>query len=462
MAFLNLAFPHGAALTLRRNAAIASAAVAQSSNGSVYLGAKFLSQAAQNMLFIALLVSAGTQGSASVGLSSFFVAMLLPSVLLGPFAGGLVDRLGPSRAFALGATLRAAAIVPGFLLLGDANLVWVVAVIYSAASQVFTPAEFALVHHVQGRLPGRTYSAITITQYAGQAAGILVLAPLFYFFGGQAAVLVAVIAGFLGVAVAGLEMIRRRVDASRPTAASGVTVPFRTVARFLLMDGRAFYAVVALTLCGIISRVLVVSLPAYIRDEIHLGSGGALFILVPGVLGIAAGLVWASRRLTLDRAPAAMRTASLLLLAGLFTLVFVDHGVTLAAQNTMPEPVRHAEAWLNTTATVVIPASFAGGLGMILALMSARLVLTELAPAGAQGRVHAVQLAITESFLIIPVLVAGVATAMAGTRITLAVVGILAVLTLLATELRRMPAPLPVSEPLEPAPRKVQGESSPA
>ena len=467
MALLSLASPRGSALALRRILPGAAgglpAAAAQASNGSVYLGAKFLSQAAQNMLIIALLVSAGTNGSASVGLSSFFVAMLLPSVLLGPLGGAIVDRLGPSRAYALGAALRAAAIIPGFLFLGDANLVWVVAIVYSTASQVFTPAEFALVHHVQGRLPGRTYSAITIAQYSGQAVGILVLAPLFYFLGGQAAVLGAVIVAFAVVAVAGLEMVRRQVDASRPAALAGASHAFRPVARFLLTDGRAFYAVVALTLAGVISRVLVVSLPAFIKDDIDLGSLGAAFVLVPGTLGIITGLVWASRLLTVGRAPAAMRTASLLLLAGLFTLAFVDHGLTLAAQNTMPGPVRDAEAWLNTTAAVVVPASFLGGLGMIVAVMSARLVLAELAPAGAQGRVHAVQLAITESFLVIPVLVAGVATAMAGARITLAVVGILAVLTLFAMELRRAPLVRPAPEPAaEPGPIAVQGETSAA
>lgn len=433
-----------------------------SSNGAVYLAAKFVSQVSQNVLVIALLVTAGTSASASIGLSGLFAAMLVPSLLLGPFGGAFVDRVGPARAFAFGALLRAAAIVPGFFLLGETGLVWVVAALYSSASQVFTPAEFALVHYVQGRVPGRTYSAITIAQYSGQAVGILVIAPLFYFLGGQAAVLLVAVAGFLGVASSGFELVRRRVEGAVPARADAARPTFRAVARFLLTDGRAFYAVVALTLSGIISRVLVVSLPSYIRDQVDLGSLGAVLLFVPGALGIATGLAWASRRLTLETAFPTMRNASLILLSALFAFAFLDHGVSIATQNTMPASVRAIEASLNTTAAVVVPASFAAGMGMALVLMSGRLTLTELAPTGAQGRVHAVQLAITESLLVVPVLVAGLATAVAGARVTLAVVGIIAVVTLFAMELRRAPVSLPGAEALEPPPFPVQGEGTPA
>lgn len=128
----------------------------------------------------------------------------------------------------------------------------------------------------------------------------------------------------------------------------------------------------------------------------------------------------------------------------------------------MPASVRAVEAALNTTAAVVVPRFVRGwrGDGALAPRRSGRLTLTELAPAGAQGRVHAVQLAITESLLVVPVLVAGLATAVAGARVTLAVVGIIAVVTLFAMELRRVPAPVPGIEPLEPSPFPAQEGTS--
>ena len=135
-------------------------------------------QLAQNALLAALLVTAGTSGDASIGLSAFFVAMLVSAIVFGPLGGAAVDRLGPARGYTVGALLRALAITPAFFLAGTPHMVWVIAAAYSAASQVFTPSEFALVHEVQGKKPGRMYSALTALQYAGQCAGILVLAPL--------------------------------------------------------------------------------------------------------------------------------------------------------------------------------------------------------------------------------------------------------------------------------------------
>jgi len=402
----------------------------------LYLAGKFGSQLAQNGLLAALLVTAGTQGHASMGLSAFFAAMLIPSLMFGPFGGALVDRLTPSVGYTLGAALRGLAILPAFFLLDSPHMAWVVAACYSLASQVFTPAEFALVHDVQGNRPGRMYSALTTLQYGGQVAGIVVFAPVLFFIGGQPAVFLGVVTVFAVVSLIGLGMAAAVAPAAQAPAGREA-LSFRSVARFLFADGNALYAVVALTLAGIIGRVLVIALPGYVRDEVQVGPLGMLCVVIPGILGMAAGLAWTSRRLSLPRSGMMLRVASFGLLAGLGLLAFVDNGVTLAAQNTYIPPIRDFESWMNTTATVAVVGSFAGGFGLCVVVMSARFVLTELAPADARGRVHAVQLVITEALLVGPILLAGAATALAGARLTLTVAAILAVVALALTELHR-------------------------
>jgi ABC-type spermidine/putrescine transport system permease subunit II len=49
----------------------------------LYFASKFLAQTAQNLFLAALFVSAGTSDSAAVGLSSIFLAMLLPALVSG-------------------------------------------------------------------------------------------------------------------------------------------------------------------------------------------------------------------------------------------------------------------------------------------------------------------------------------------------------------------------------------------
>jgi hypothetical protein len=195
-----------------------------------------------------------------------------------------------------------------------------------------------------------------------------------------------------------------------------------------------------------------------VREEVDIGPLPLLFVAVPGIIGIIAGLAWTSRRLSLAHSDWMLRLSSMSLLTGLFLLAFVDHGFTLAMQSTSIPAVQDFEAWMNTTAAIVVPASFMGGFGLCVVVMSARFVLTELAPQGAQGRVHAVQLVITEAILVIPVLLAGVAASFAGTRLMLAIVGILALGTLLATEWRRAGGSLAGVRPvLSPEPVPVKG-----
>jgi MFS family permease len=94
-----------------------------------------------------------------------------------------------------------------------------------------------------------------------------------------------------------------------------------------------------------------------------------------------------------------------------------------------------------------MPAAFLLGLAGSIALVAARLTLTEIAPPGQQARVHAVQGTLSEAALILPLLAAGVGTQYAGAQVSLAVVAAVGVVLFAAMELAR--ALLVPADPLE-------------
>ncbi|MDZ7728810.1 MAG: hypothetical protein U5Q44_11785 [Dehalococcoidia bacterium] len=228
----------------------------------LYYATRFTGQAAQNILLAGIFLAAGTSGSAAIDLSSVFVAILVPAVLLGPLGGALADRLGPARAYPLGAFLRF--LVAGFALyaLTGVGWVWAVAFLYSAASQLFTPAEMALVNSLRRGGSGGIHSSLQAQQYVAQGMGMVALAPALYFLGGLPAILLGAIAGKALLVVLALGLARAMrgstaIHGQRSREAFG----FRPVARFFLAEHAATYAVALQAFKTIVSRAVFVALP---------------------------------------------------------------------------------------------------------------------------------------------------------------------------------------------------------
>lgn len=404
----------------------------------IYYGAKFLAQTSQNLWLASLFLIAGTGKSPALGLSSLFLATLLPSIILGLPGGAIADRLGPARGFAAGAVLRFLPVAGALFFLDGGASAWVFAFAYSTGSQVFTPAEMALVKPLQHRQAGRVHSWLVALQYGGQGLGMLVLAPALYFLGGPRLMLAGAMIGFL--ALTGVtSLLAWRLSTLRVQAPPSVVsaMRFGEVLRFFGAEYRARYALVALGLKMVVAKGIVVALPFYLERDLGLGLGALAYLMVPGVIGVVAGLLWCGRSLTLDRAGDVMRLSIAGLAVSVAALAALDYGITAVAQLSHVPPVIRLEAQMNTTFAVAVPVAFLLGLCLSGVLIAARVALTETAPLGQQARVFAVQLTLTESFIALPLLLMGVGTTFAGARLTLGLLALVIVGAFLSAELDR-------------------------
>lgn len=408
-------------------------------NLALYLGARSFGQTGHNLFIASLFIIAGTGNHASLGLGSLLAATTTASVVLGVPGGALADRVGPARGFALGAALRACLIAFAFLAPLPPGGVIVLAFAYSAISQLHNPAEMALVKVLSARQAGRIHSLMVAIQYGGQGMGILVLAPALYFLGGVQAILAGaffIILVQLSLSTALAIRIRPLVLNDRLRSGEGARVA--GAARFAgLRETFSFFsgsepardALAVQALKSLVAQVMMVAFPLYLKNDLSLGTDGAIFLIVPGVAGAVAGLVWAGTGLTLKGTARAMRLSILGMAVAAFALAALDFGMSVAFSYSQVPPLVRFEAALNTTVIFAMPLAFLVGATLSVSMVASRLALTTAAPLSIQSRVFALQSTVADAFIILPLLFAGVVAEFLGARATLGALGFLCLAT---------------------------------
>ncbi|WP_020663882.1 MFS transporter [Amycolatopsis benzoatilytica] len=146
----------------------------------------------------------------------------MAGLLVPPFAGRLVDRLGP-RAGVLAAQLLQAAGTSAYLLAHGIGGIVVAAVLLGAGQQLFYSCLFALISEVAGDVPkDRPFAEVGMARAGGFGLGGLVSSALLTWFGsgGYRIALVVDIATFLVSATIVVALVRPAKRPARPARAS--------------------------------------------------------------------------------------------------------------------------------------------------------------------------------------------------------------------------------------------------
>jgi MFS family permease len=401
---------------------------------------RFVSQASQGLFFASLLALAVGSDRSALAMSGVLAGMTTGALVFGIPGGALVDRAGARTGFVAGAFLRFLTVAFAAALVDGPVFAAMIALVYSMTSQIYSPAEMALIPHVEepGR-SSRTHSTLLVLQVAGQGSGWL-MAPFFLAFGSNLllAMAAAVACGLVVPMAALLSAQLRGSRACRAPSDQRHDASPLVALRHFIADPRAAYAVVLLAFAELVIKSGGVALPGYLSHDMDIHGPALLAIVVPATTGALAAPLWASRRFHGARPARVLRATLLGMLAGLAALVCLAQGLWPATAILGPyQSLAHA---LALEYLILVPVAFIGGVTISLALVAGRSVLTETTAHGQHGRIFASQGALTELVIVAPVLLGGVGTEFAGSRLTflfLAVVGCLAFAFLEMTSCRQ-------------------------
>ncbi len=294
----------------------------------------------------------------------------LPAVVLGPFAGILVDRFERKRLLVGADAARGLAIVlvAAAASSGSALPVWILfalAATVSLCQAVFLPAVQALLPELVAPERLRRGNAVRgagvqLSNLGGNAAGGI----LFAWFGGPLVLL------FTGVVflVSAVQELLIRIPLRPPHARTpGIGPQMRAALRYLRVRPGVAAAVMTHGVVGLSFPPLLLALPFVVLDDLGLPESYFGFylatVLAGGILGY---LRFGSARL---RQPSGRK----LLLAGFMLLA---SGITVAG--------------VRTSAIVLFPAFFAAGLGAGLVNLALVTAIQAATPAARRGRVFGI------------------------------------------------------------------------
>lgn len=386
--------------------------------------ARVVGQAAHNAMLYTLLILVVQGSSSSLKSTLLVICFTLPPIIVGIPAGTIADLVPRRFILTLSYLLRAVICAALFYYHDDLAQIYLLAAAIATVGQFHGPAESSVVPALVRReqLP-HANSLMVFSLILGQIAGMVVLAPLLIKLIDPRAVFVA--SGVLFLAATYVigwmaSGFTKGEDAKPP--AIGFMEATRQGFRILRENRHAYLAIVYLTTATAISKVIVILLPKYTRDVLHISTENAVFVAAPAAIGAGLGLLLASpliRWVGAWRVVGAGFIIFLLALAGLGSVVyvrdFIESNVNLGIGFV------EREVGVSSVITVSMLLAIPIGFAFTLVQVASRVVMNEQAPPEAQGRVFALQMALGDFISLLPLLLVGVAADFAGVRATLLV-----------------------------------------
>ena len=400
-----------------------------------YLWAKFLSLAAQNALIYGLFIAVITRQESSLATSAFVLASVIPSILLS-VPGGLFADLTPNKFGLLSTMAVRMALVFLFFDLGP-NVETVIGLTFLVwtAYQFFSPAENAAVLALvpRDRLPHAS-SLLQALSLAGQLVGAGIIAPLAIRLLETTDGLYLIVFGMLSLSFVLFALIPN-LSAEQERAAKRLS-PWRALPvglRTIVADDRLTSITLLRVLLDTGMLSFVVIAPVFIEDELNTGAGNAIYIAMPGAIGIALGLLVAPLLLTVVPARGLALCGFVMFTAILLLLPLVD---TFASDlTTWLGPFRDLQELVNLSDALVatmIVLPFAG-LGASFVQVSARTEVYRRTPPSVIAQVFSTQSAIGSLAALAPTFLVGlmldlipVAIVLAAVALTLVLLAVLA------------------------------------
>lgn len=395
-----------------------------------FYGARLLNQLGQALFFLGLFWLVARSSVPAIGATALMAAMMSAAVVFGLLGGMVADRIGIERAAVVGgaargsiiaATLVLAAVAPGPLRV--AGLV-IIAFAYSAASQVYCPAEVAMVRTIEGKRAAVGHAMLTVLQYAGQVGALALSAALAWRFESPWPLVAGAAVAYGGVVI----LMQAVASGTRSRAAEGGGRRHfflrETLAYYRGQPG-ALFAGLLLAFGELVARACAVALPYYFAKDLGLGREASIALMVPGVVGVGLGLYWAGRWLDAERAHHALRLTLAGTVIGLLTLGALPGALAAVASWLRPDTAVALKADVVFAIVVTAPAALLLGLCFAVGPVSARSLLSATAPRDQQSRIFAMQSTVADALAIVPLVLSGVGAELAGGRLTFLFLGLL-------------------------------------
>ena len=412
--------------------------------------ARTLAQAGQNAMLYTLLILVVNETASSIHSTLLVTAWMLPSIVIGVPAGGVVDVLPKRPLMMMGYGLRAALAAAMILYVDNVWALYVLTLAFSSVNQVSGPAEAAALQNLVRRdqLAGAN-SWMALSLMVGQGAGAVTLAPLLLkFVAAEAALAIAAVllaaAAFIALSLSGL-----RSGASPGTPPSNSLIESLAAGWTVLQTSRrAFLALVYLTVVGTLAKALAVLAPHYTRDVLKIATENTVFVVAPAAIGALLALTVTP---LLVRWVGAARMAAfgfvlyVLGVVGLGLIVYVKDFIVDHLEVGLPIVEREVGVSSVDIVTMAMILAVPIGFAATMVGVAGKSVLNEEAPEGKQGRVFATQGALSDALSLAPLFAIGGVAELAGVRSVLLVAAVAALLAgVYLSVSRRFGPPRPV------------------
>jgi len=377
------------------------------------LASRFLSDAGQQGVVYAALVTVVRGGGSTLDAAFIGVAALVPPALLGLWGGAVADAL-PKR-IALGAVYALQALLcftlPAVAGTDLAALVLIVLGL-NALGQVSGPSESAVVPLVATRRQlASAVSLVNFASSAGTAFGTALLAPvLVRAFDTETAMYVS--GGLLLLAASRIVGI----PAGERARARWVFPEIRVLGtiKWLARQPAVGTMIVVAVLSGVANIVVQTLAPSYVRSVLHVDPSAAVYVFAPSVAGLALALLVAPQLMRTISERALALTGLSIVTVCLFLLGLVGHLASVLGQVNPAPILEFVGADVNERLRMAALLAFPLGFGVSLTTTSVQTYINRRVPHSYQGRAFALQSTLKNGAAIVPLFSLGVAASAYG------------------------------------------------